>query len=145
MANKLAMEVAGGLSNVDPSAILGSIDPRNVHVGIEHGPSGTTYNRKALPWEGAAYTNINGWTKIAGRPDAATGEELEKNYGDLTEVWSQFDRAQDERASNPGTFGALVSDLRRVAQNIGGTSGELDPELGEGSSIRARKQRAKQR
>lgn len=149
MANKLAMEVAGGLSSAPASAILNSIDPRDVNVGIknpwfEEGLSDQEfYNRKALPWEGAAYA-ITGGTivKVAGRSNAATGPEIENQYPNLAEVWNRFARAQQDRQSNPGSISALVNDQRRVAQQIGDV-GEINPERGEGTSLRAMKAAAK--
>lgn len=150
MANKLAMEVAGGLSSADPSVIMGQIDPRNVNVGIdnpyyESGYSDQeTYNRKALPWEGAAYAIVGGSiVKVAGRAGAADGEEIENSYPNLAEVWNRFAQAQRDRQSNPGSIDALIADQRRVAQQIGQV-GQLDPELGEGTSLRAQKQQIKQ-
>jgi len=152
MANKLAMEVAGGLSSADPSAILShqDIDPRDIHVGIDnpYAEAGysdqETYNRKALPWEGAAYTIVGGSiVKVAGRSGAKDGDQIERSYPNLAQVWNRFARAQQDRDSNPGSIDALIADQRRVAQQIGEV-GELDPELGEGTSLRAQKQRIKQ-
>lgn len=150
MANRLAMEVAGGLSSADPSVILSNINPRNVHVGIknpyyEAGYSDQeTYNRKALPWEGAAYAIVGGSVvKVAGRADAASGDEIESQYPNLAEVWNRFARAQQDRDANPGGIDALIADQRRVAQQIGDV-GTIAPERGEGTSMRALKAAAKQ-
>lgn len=149
MANQLAMDVAGGLSSADPSVVLSNIDPRNVNVGIENPyydagfSDQETYNRKALPWEGAAYTFVNGsLVKVAGRADADTGSELETRYPNLVEVWNRFADAQQQRDSNPGSIEALIADQRRVANQIGNV-GQIDPEMGEGTSLRAQKQAAK--
>ena len=139
------MEVAGGLSSAPAESILSGIDPRDVNVGIknpwfEEGLSDQEfYNRKALPWEGAAYTIAGGSVvKVAGRPDAADGSEIESQYPNLAEVWNRFARAQQDRQANPGSISALVNDMRRVADQIGDV-GTIDPERGEGTSLRAMK------
>ena len=139
------MEVAGGLSSAPAESILSGIDPRDVNVGIknpwfEDGLSDQEfYNRKALPWEGAAYTIAGGSVvKVAGRPDAADGSEIESQYPNLAEVWNRFARAQQDRQANPGSISALVNDMRRVADQIGEV-GQIDPERGEGTSLRAMK------
>lgn len=149
MATRAAMEIAGGVTSVEPEALLAGIDPRNINIGIENpyydeGYSDQeTYNRKALPWEGAAYVVAGGSiTKIGGRPDALEGPELERQYPNLAEVWNRFARAQDDRQSNPGSINALIADQRRVADQIGNV-GQLDPELAEGQSLRAEKIAAK--
>lgn len=137
MSNKIGMELFQGAKNLDPSHFVGERDLRDIHVGIEHGPSGTTYNRLALPWSGAAYTLVDGdWVQIAGRPGAMTGEELENSYPNLAQVWRQFARAQNDRQSNPGTFESLKADLGRVAAQLNevGQMGE-----GEGISLRDQK------
>ena len=151
MPNRLAMEVAGGLSSAPAESVLSGIDPRNVNVGIknpwfEEGLSDQEfYNRKALPWEGAAYAVAGGTiVKVAGRPDAADGDEIESQYPNLAEVWNRFARAQQDRQSDPGSISALVNDMRRVANQIGDV-GQMDPERGEGQSLRAAKAAAKAR
>jgi hypothetical protein len=151
MANKLAMEVAGGLSSAPAEAILSSIDPRDVNVGIknpayEDGLSDQEfYNRKALPWEGAAYAVAGGTiVKVAGRSGAASGPEIEQQYPNLAEVWQRFAAAQQDRQANPGSLSALINDQRRVANQIGDV-GTIDPQRGEGTSLTARKAAAKQR
>lgn len=151
MANRLAMEVAGGLSSAPAESILSSIDPRDVNVGIKNpwfdeGLSDQEYyNRKALPWEGAAYAVVGGnIVKVAGRPGAATGEEIESQYPNLAEVWSRFAAAQGDRQANPGSINALVNDQRRVANQIGNV-GTMNPDQGEGTSLRAAKAAVSQR
>jgi len=142
------METAGGLSSAPAEAILSGIDPRDVNVGIKNpwfdeGLSDQEfYNRKALPWEGAAYA-VQGGTivKVAGRPGAASGSEIESQYPNLAEVWSRFAAAQGDRQSNPGSISALVNDMRRVANQIGNV-GTINPEQGEGTSLRAMKANA---
>ena len=150
MSNRLGMEVAGGLSSAPAETILSGIDPRNVNIGIknpwfEEGLSDQEYyNRKALPWEGAAYAIAGGTiVKVAGRPDALSGDEIENQYPNLAEVWNRFARAQQDRQSNPGSISALVNDQRRVADQIGDV-GQIAPERGEGQSLRAMKAAAKQ-
>lgn len=145
MANKLAMKVAGGLSSAPAEAILSGIDPRDVNIGIknpwfEEGLSDQEYyNRSALPWEGAAYAIAGGSVvKVAGRPGAADGDEIESQYPNLAEVWNRFARAQQDRQDNPGSISALVNDQRRVADQIGDV-GTINPERGEGTSLRAMK------
>lgn len=140
MANKLNALFPQGVSNVDPGAILSGYDLRDVQVGIEHGPTGTVYNRKAVPWSGGAYTLVDGnWTKIGGRPGALSGREVEAQYSNLADVWRQFAQAQRNRDDNPGGFEALVADLRRVSNSISsvGTMSES-----EGISYRAQKMQA---
>ncbi len=151
MANKLAMKVAGGLSSAPAEAILSGIDPRDVNIGIknpwfEEGLSDQEYyNRSALPWEGAAYAIAGGSVvKVAGRPGAADGDEIESQYPNLAEVWNRFARAQQDRQDNPGSISALVNDQRRVADQIGDV-GTINPERGEGTSLRAMKASASQR
>ena len=151
MANKLAMEVAGGLSSAPAETVLNGIDPRDVNVGIKNpwydeGLSDQEYyNRKALPWEGAAYA-ISGGTivKVAGRAGAADGDQIESQYPNLAEVWQRFASAQQDRQANPGSISALVNDQRRVAQQIGDV-GTIDPQRGEGTSLVAQKAAAKSR
>lgn len=150
MASKLAMSVGAGLNNLDPGEFLQSIDPRDVHVGIENpwadtpgGSDQPTYNRAALPWEGAAYTLVGGdWVKVGGRPNAVSGEQLENQFPNLAAVWSSFARAQGNRASDPGSLPQLRADLVSVAQNIS-SPGEMSED--EGQSIRALKLRRKGR
>lgn len=145
MANRSAIEIAGGLSSVEPAALLGTIDPRNVNIGIDNpwydeGLSDQeTYNRKALPWAGAAYAVVGGSiVQVAGRPDALSGSEMESQYPNLAEVWTRFAAAQNNRDPNPGSLNALVADMRQVAQDIGNV-GTINPEQGEGTSLRALK------
>lgn len=137
MADRISMEVAPGVKNLDPAALLEGIDIRDIQIGVEHGPTGQTYNRMAVPWAGAAYTLVDGsWTKIAGRPGSISGDEVENNYPNLADVWRQFAQAQQNRDSNPGSFTALVNDLRSVARSINNV-GTQSP--GEGTSLRAMK------
>lgn len=149
--SRLGMEVAGGLTSAPAEVILSGIDPRDVNVGIknpwfEEGLSDQEYyNRKALPWEGAAYAIAGGSiVKVAGRPGAADGAQIEQMYPNLAEVWNRFARAQQDRQSNPGSISALVNDMRRVADQIGDV-GTIDPERGEGTSLRAMKANVTQR
>jgi len=151
MANKLAMEVAGGLSSAPAETVLNGIDPRDVNVGIKNpwydeGLSDQEYyNRKALPWEGAAYAIAGGTiVKVAGRAGAADGSEIERQYPNLAEVWQRFASAQKDRQANPGSISALVNDQRRVANQIGDV-GTIDAQRGEGTSLVAQKAAAKQR
>lgn len=151
MANKLGMEVAGGLSSAPAETVLNGIDPRDVNVGIKNpwydeGLSDQEYyNRKALPWEGAAYAVAGGTiVKVAGRAGAADGNEIEQQYPNLAEVWQRFASAQRDRQANPGSISALVNDQRRVAQQIGDV-GTINPQRGEGTSLVAQKAAAKSR
>lgn len=151
MTTRLAMEEAGGLSSAPPSALLQQVDPRDVNVGIknpyyEKGHSDQEYyNRKALPWEGAAYSIAGGSVvQVAGRSEAASGTKIEQNHPNLAEVWQRFARAQQNRDPNPGNIDALMADLRSVASNLDKV-GTIDPSAGEGQSLRALKARAKQR
>jgi len=151
MANKLGMEVAGGLSSAPAETVLNGIDPRDVNVGIKNpwydeGLSDQEfYNRKALPWEGAAYAVAGGTiVKVAGRSGAASGPEIEQQYPNLAEVWQRFAAAQQDRQANPGSLSALINDQRRVANQIGDV-GTIDPQRGEGTSLVAQKAAAKQR
>lgn len=149
---KLAREVAGGLSSVDPGAILSTIDPRNVNVGIDNPYYATgdsnqeTYNRHALPWEGAAYavTGTGEIIKVAGREDAASGNEIMNSYGNLSEVWTRFAAAQQARDPNPGSIGALIEDQRAIANQANLDVGESDPSRGEGTTLRAMKVQRRQ-
>lgn len=151
MANKLAMTVGGGLSGLDPGEILQSLDPRDIHVGVDNpwadtpgGSDRETYNRAALPWEGAAYTLVGGsWVKVGGRPNAVTGEQLENQFPNLAAVWQSFARAQSGRGSS-GSLPQLRADLVQAAQQVS-SPGRMDPGAGEGQSIRALKQRRKGR
>lgn len=119
MANKIQKELFQGAKGLDPSYFVAERDLSNIHVGIEHGPTGTVYNRMALPWAGGAYTLVEGdWRKVAGRDGALSGPAMEEKYGNLTQVWRQFASAQGAREDNPGTFESLVADQRRVAERI---------------------------
>jgi len=143
MADRMSMQVAPGAKNLDPSELLGDVDARDIQVGVEHGPSGTQYNRMAAPWAGAAYV-VNGdgsITKIAGRDGALTGEELENQYPNLRDVWVQFARAQQNRDASPGSFEALLTDLQSVASNLSDVGQMAES---EGQSLAARKMAARQ-
>jgi len=144
MASQIGMELFQGAKNLDPGHYVGERDLREFHIGITHGPSGATYSRLALPWAGAAYTFVNGdLVKVMGRPGALDGNEMEDTYPNLVSVWSNFADAQSQRDSNPGSFGALVADLQAIAQDLPSV-GQMDPEQGEGTSLRARKVRVSQ-
>lgn len=94
-----------GLAGLDPgAAIQGSpVNMEDVHIGIEHGPSGTMYNRAAFDWEGASYSQVNGsWVKVAGRSNALSGSALERKYPGLTSRWESFGSAQSRRPSGEG-------------------------------------------
>lgn len=107
-----------GLKNTDPAALVQAspVSIQDVHIGIEHGPSGTTYNRMALPWSGADYERVNGgWRKVAGRDNALSGEAMERAYPQIVQRWEQFASEQQALAgSSPGTFDQLVEELRRA-------------------------------
>lgn len=149
MASQLAMDVVGGGSSIPASAIVAQIDPRNVNVGIKNpayevGQSDQEYyNRKALPWEGAAYAVDPGTgsiVKVAGRPDAADGSTIENAYEGLAEMWTRFAAAQQNRDPNPGSLSALYADQEQVMSNVSGP-GEINPKQGEGQSLVAKKAR----
>lgn len=149
MANKLAMTTAGGISRLPPNELLRGIDPRDVHVGVENpwadtpgGSDRERYNRAALPWEGAAYTLVGGsWRKVAGRPNAVSGEQLENQFPNLAAVWQSFARAQSGRGSS-GSLPQLRADLVAAAQQVS-SPGSMSES--EGQSIRALKLRRKGR
>lgn len=149
MASKLAMTVGGGLNKLDPGEFLNSIDPRDVHVGVENpwadtpgGSDQETYNRAALPWEGAAYTLVGGsWVKVGGRPNAVTGEQLENQFPNMAQVWQSFARAQSGRGDS-GSLPQLRADLVQAAQQVSSPGEQAE---GEGQSIRALKLRRKGR
>jgi len=149
---KLARQVAGGLSSVDPSHILSTIDPRDVNVGIDNpyyaaGESDQeTYNRHALPWEGAAYavTGTGEIIKVAGREGAASGNEIMNSHGNLSEVWTRFAAAQQARDPDPGSISALIEDQRSLALQANLDVGESDPGRGEGESLQAKKVQRRQ-
>lgn len=152
MTSRLAMDVIGGGSTIPAEAIVSAIDPRNINVGIknpayEAGQSDQEfYNRKALPWEGAAYAvspTSGDIIKVGGRPDAASGPEIQSDYPNLAEVWARFAAAQQNRDPNPGSLTALYADQRSVAQDIGNV-GRIDPSQGEGQSLAAEKVRERQ-
>ena len=152
MASQLGIDVVGGGSSIPASAIVAQIDPRNIHVGIKNpaydeGASDQEfYNRKALPWEGAAYAVDPGTgsiVQVAGRPDAASGPDIENKYEGLAEVWTRFAAAQQNRDPNPGSLSQLYADQRSVLSNVSGP-GEISPKQGEGQSLVARKARARQ-
>lgn len=107
-----------GLKNTDPSALVmaSPVDIVDVHIGIEHGPSGTVYNRMALPWSGADYERVGGsWVKVAGRDNALSGEQMERAYPQIVSRWEQFaSEQQSMNGRSPGTFEDLVEELRRV-------------------------------
>lgn len=108
-----------GLSKLDPGAAIRAspVNMEDVHIGIEHSPTGTVYNRAALPWEGASYEKINGhWRKVAGRQNALSGESLERAYPGLTNRWDEFARGQSSRPASSGTFDQLLEDLRAAAR-----------------------------
>lgn len=108
-----------GVSSMNPGdAIQASpINMEDVHIGIEHSPTGTVYNRHALPWEGASYELINGsWRKVAGRANALSGEAMERAYPNITDRWEAFGRAQSQRPSTSGDFDSLLEDLRSAAR-----------------------------
>lgn len=141
MADKITMELFPGAKNLPPGEFLRGRDLRDIQVGVVHGPTGKTYNRLAVPWAGAAYTLVGGnWVKITGRDGAMSGSEMEQKYPNLVGVWRSFASAQGSRDSNPGSFEALVADLRRVAQNIS-PQGRMNPN--DGISLQAQKQKAK--
>jgi len=108
-----------GLASLDPGAAMQAspVNMEDVHIGIEHGPTGTVYNRAALPWEGASYRQINGnWRKVAGRANALSGERMASAYPDITDRWETFARGQGGRPSTSGTFDQLLEDLREAAR-----------------------------
>lgn len=108
-----------GLSGLSPAAAIQAspVNMEDVHIGIEHGPTGTVYNRAALPWEGASYTKINGsWRKVAGRQNALSGKRMESAYPSITSRWDDFARGQGSRPASSGTFDQLMEDLREAAR-----------------------------
>lgn len=92
----------------------------DVHIGIEHSPTGTVYNRAALPWEGASYEKVNGsWRKVAGRDNAISGERMESAFPNITSRWDTFAQGQRSRPSGEGaagTFDQLLEQLRSAAR-----------------------------
>jgi len=142
MADKISMELFPGAKNLDPSAFLTGRDLRDIQVGVEHDPTGQTYNRLAVPWAGAAYTfNRNGEViKVAGRPGAYDGDEMMDSYPNLVAVWRDFARAQETRPSGDGAanndFTTLVSQLKQAAQRIS-QQGRMPED--KGISLRAQK------
>lgn len=148
MGNKIGRQVAQGVKNADPATLLEAfgqgVDLRDLHIGIEHGPSGTVYNKVAVPWAGGLYTQIgNQWRKVGGRPGAISGDALEARYPAIAEVWRNFEQAQQNREADPGDFAGLVADLERVASDLPEISERTKLDDDEGVTDRALKVRRK--
>jgi hypothetical protein len=107
-----------GLKNTDPAALVQAspVDIEDVHIGIEHGPTGTVYNRMALPWSGGRYNRIGGsWEKTHGRDNALSGERMEENFPDITSRWGSFASDQQQISGQDfASFEELVQELSRV-------------------------------
>lgn len=142
MAKKTSMKVMPGVSGVGAAELLKAradqgVDLRDIQVGAKNASGEGTHNRMAVPWAGAAYTQVNGsWVKVGGRDNALSGRAMENTYPNLVDSWEGFASAQRDREANPGTWEALMSDMARVAPT-GQNYGQMDED--QGVSLRAQK------
>lgn len=147
MASKINFEKGLGVKNLDPGQLVQGMDLTDVHVGIVHGPSGTQYNRMAVPWAGGVYVVMpNGdIEKIGGREGAVSGQAIER-FGNLGTVWRNFAQAQrnNRQTGDLGrSFEQLIAELEDVASNLP-SPGQNEARNGEGVSLYAQKVRATQ-
>lgn len=140
MASKINYMKGLGIKNLDPGQLTQGVDLTDVHVGIVHGPSGTQYNKMAVPWAGGVYVVMpNGdIEKIGGRDGAVEGDAIDQ-FGNLGTVWRNFAQAQRNQRQTGEmnrSFEQLIAELESVASNLS-RPGQQGP--GEGTSLRAKK------
>lgn len=147
MGAKINFEKGLGIKNLDPGQLVQGLDLTDVHVGIVHGPSGTQYNRMAVPWAGGVYVVMpNGdIEKLGGREGAVSGDAIDR-FGNLGTVWRNFAQAQRNSRQTGElnrSFEQLIAELEDVASTLP-EPGTNEARNGEGITLYAQKVRATQ-